>query len=166
MVSTLKLFVVLVLLRFTSILFLPSIPHALTLFKICINPLRCSKYGHIYWQGDPVSNGCWCLQWTWLCYWQRHPVSRKGDCLIDRVTLSAVGVDTCSGRDCVIDSVTLSAVKVIVLLTGWPCQQWVLIPAVDVIVLLTTTLSAVGVDALLQAQQWVLIKVKGKGAGL
>ena len=63
-----------------------------------------------YWQGDPVSSGCWCLigrvtlsAVVLMCYWQGDPVSSGCWCLIGRVTLSAVGVD--------------------VLLAGWPCQQ-------------------------------------------
>ena len=80
-----------------------------------------------------------------LCYIQGDPVSSGFWCLIDRVTLSAVGVDVLltgwpcqqwvlmsywqgdpvsNGFWCLIDRVTLSAVGFDVLLTGWPCQQW------------------------------------------
>ena len=76
-----------------------------------------------------------------------YPVSIWLDYVIDRVTLSAVGVDVLltgwpcqqwvlmsywqghpvsSGWWCIINRVTLSAVGADVLLTGWPCQQWVL----------------------------------------
>ena len=97
-----------------------------------------------YWQGYPVSSGCWCLinrvtlsavsvdvlltgspcqQWVLMSYWQGNPVSNGCWCLIDRVTLSAVGLDVLLTH---VDRITLSAAVVDVLLTVWPCQQWVL----------------------------------------
>ena len=71
-----------------------------------------------------------------MSYWQGHPVNSGGWCLIDRVTLSAVGVN--------------------VLLTEWPRQQWLLMsywqghPASGGCWCLIdrVTLSAVGVDVI------------------
>ena len=85
-----------------------------------------------YWQGHPVSSGVDvlltmltgspCQQWVLMSYLQGHPISSGCWCLIDRVTLSAVGL--VSYWPCHVDRVTLSAVGVEVLLTGSPCQQW------------------------------------------
>ena len=106
-----------------------------------------------YWQGHPVNGAfrttadrvalsitietvvltglpCqYCQQCIWIY-------------VVDRVNNNQSGAKKCnqaelvlhrfypvsSGRYCVIDRVTLSAVGVDVLLTGWPCQQWVVMP--------------------------------------
>ena len=72
--------------------------------------------------------------------WQGDLVNSASEYVVDRVNDNQSGAMKCnqseaislrvypasSGRDCVIDKVTLLAVGVDVLLTGWPCQQWVL----------------------------------------
>ena len=80
-----------------------------------------------------------CQQWTWLCYWQGDPVSSGCWCFIDRVTLSAVGSDVL---------LTGSPCQHWGLMSYWPCWQghpvssgvWCLIDRV--------TLSAVGVHVM------------------
>ena len=111
-----------------------------------------------YWQGDPLSSGWWCIidrvtlsAMGVMSHWQGHPVSNGGWSLIDHV-----------------DRVTLSVVGFDVLLTGWPCQQWMLMSywQGDPVssgwwcIIDRVTLSAMGADVLLTGspcQQWVLM---------
>ena len=115
---------------------------------------------------EPVLHRWPCKQWVLMSYWQGHPVSSGGWCLIDhvdRVTLLAVGVDVLSA------TLTGSPSQQWGLMSYWPCWQghpvssggWCLIAHAD-----RVTLSAVGVDVLVimltgsTCRQWGLMSYK------
>ena len=120
-----------------------------------------------------------CQYWSFIHNWQCDPVNSASEYVVDRVNNNQSGAKKCnrldpvlhrfypvsSGRDCVIDRVTLSAVGVDVLLTGWPCQQWVVmyywhghpVSSGCWCLIDRVTLSAMGVDGILtgsSCQQW------------